>query len=82
MTVYFIECSTPQINYLRGEIINNKPLNLANCISLEKKKFSWYPDNVGLPSISFYFQNKEEIWVYKSIQQRDADYQRILTIRV
>jgi hypothetical protein len=72
----FLECSVPSIEYLRGEIVKNDPVNLDRCKSIEKFQYRWYPDNTGKPAIKFKGCDVE--WVYKSESQRDEDWQRII----
>lgn len=74
----FIECSTKEIRYLRGEIVENHPVNMSLCKKLVPARFAWYPDNTGKPSLRFAGTDVE--WVYESKADRDADLKRILDI--
>jgi hypothetical protein len=75
---YFITCIVPQIEYLRGETVKNNPINLDLCKSIEKTKFSWYPDNIGKPSITF--NGCDSRWVFDRKQDRDTEFERITSI--
>ena len=67
------------ITYLRGDKVNNKAVNLSLCITVEKNRYKWYPDNTGKPCILFHFeQGGEEHWVYHQEKDRDQDFDRIL----
>ena len=72
---YFIECSIPSIKYMRGEIVNNDPVNLSLCKSIRRGKYAWYPDNTGKPSIVF--RGVETEWVFNNEKERDLEYDRI-----
>jgi hypothetical protein len=78
--VYFVQCSVPSIvyRYGRDSVVNN-PVNLALCRSLSKSRYHWYPDNVGKPSILFNGCDTE--WVFKSEAERDAEFDRLASIK-
>lgn len=68
---FFHTCSVENVKY-RSNVVTNKPVNLNHCISIEKVKFNWYPDNEGLPAIKFHGCGQE--WVYPTVKERDADF--------
>jgi hypothetical protein len=72
---FFAKCSLESFQYMRGEVVENKPVNLSLCKSIKKGKFAWYPDNEGKPSILFNGCGVE--WAYHSKQDRDDDFERI-----
>ena len=72
----FIECSTPHITYLRGERIINDAVNIDLCTSIRKSKTKWYPDNTGMPSITF--EGCGVTWAYNTEQERDAQLAEIV----
>lgn len=81
MTNQFALPCVESITYLRGDVVKNKAVNLSLCIAIEKKRFKWYPDNVGKPCIFFYFEKGSKIsWVYHREEDRDQDFDRILYI--
>lgn len=59
----------------------NHAINLLNVISFIRSKYSWYPDNDGVPSIAFRMIGKEESlqWIFRSEQDRDAKYDELLS---
>ena len=73
---WFVECSVPSVRYLRGETVNNNPVNISLCTSIRKGQYRWYPDNEGLPSIVF--DGCEVKWVYNSAKERDLDFENIV----
>jgi hypothetical protein len=77
--VYFVKCTTPEIKYLRGDVIVNSPVNLALCTELVKTREAWYPDNTGKPAIGFNGCNTK--WVYATEKDRDADFEWLSSIR-
>ena len=78
--IYFLQCSVPHIEYMRGEKVYNRPINLGLCKSIEKSKFAWYPDNNGRAAIQFHGCDTE--WVFNTPAERDAEFERILKITV
>jgi hypothetical protein len=72
---HFIECSVPQITYLRGEKIINPAVNIDLCTAVKKSRLAWYPDNTGKPSLQLMGCNVE--WVYDTEEQQNADFCRI-----
>ena len=77
----YTTCTTSNVRY-RGGIIENIPLNLAVSSSMIKSKYGWISDP-GLPSIKFEFgataKNGFHEWVFSTPEERDAEYQRLLT---
>lgn len=71
----FVECSVPEVEYLRGEKVKNNAVNLDLCKFLRKTRYSWYPDNVGLPSIKF--EGCDTEWVFKEETARDVEHARL-----
>ena len=70
----FISPRIPLAKY-RNEIIQNDPINLSLCIYISLERLKWYPDNTGLPAISFHFGNGSFVkWVYNSERDRDEDF--------
>lgn len=63
--MFFVRPDFEVVTYLRKENIINPFINLALVRSIEKTKYSWYPDNEGLPAIKFNFgENDSAVWVY------------------
>ncbi len=58
--------------------MKNDVVNLSLCKSISKGKFSWYPDNEGIPSIIFRGTKIE--WVFNNNQQRDTEFGRIVSM--
>jgi len=82
MTAQFALPSVDSITYLRGTELRNKAINLSLCITVEKDKYHWYPDNEGKPCIFFDFgQEEKERWVYDREKDRDQDFDRITGAR-
>lgn len=79
MNPFFTQCSVPSIRYLRGQAIENLPINLSLCTAIKKFNFAWYPDNVGRPAIRFLGCDLE--WVFDKDVDRDIEYDRILQIQ-
>lgn len=77
---HFIKCSVKAVPYRRGEIVTNKPVNIDLCKSLTKSQFAWYPDNIGLPSITF--NGTEVEWVFPDLKSRDDEFERIASNQV
>lgn len=71
----FVECSIPQVTYLRGDKITNHAVNIDLCKTVRKSRENWYPDNTGKPSIVF--DGCDASWVYDKEDDRDADYTRL-----
>jgi hypothetical protein len=67
--VLFVTPPEQEIQYVRGEIINNWPVNLELCTELVKIRVRWYPDNRGLPGIKFNGCDSE--WAFTSEEERD-----------
>lgn len=76
---YFLKCTTPHVIYRRGEKVINNPINLDLCTSISKTRLAWYPDNVGLPEITFHGCDAK--WAFNSDQDRDAEFDRIANLR-
>jgi hypothetical protein len=72
---YFITCSVEAVEY-RGYIFVNKPVNLSLCQNIEKISHRAYPDNIGIPAISFNGCNTK--WVYEDDKSRHEDFLRII----
>lgn len=73
----FVRCSVSEVPYLRGEKVENDPVNLATVSRIQKLKYNWYPDNVGLPGIMFRGPEPNIHWAYRDEAMRDADFERI-----
>jgi len=71
---FFIKCSVSDYRYLTYDETNN-PVNIALCKSIKKCKHAYYPDNDGMPAISFIGCDTK--WAYKTEDERDADFDRI-----
>lgn len=80
---FFIECSVPEVTYLRGEVISNPAVNLTLCIAIRRERYAWYPDNEGLPSIEFFLSGHREPvrWIFGTEDERNAEYVRIVPDR-
>lgn len=74
---YFVECSLPERSY-RQSVITNSAVNLSLCKQIRKSRISWYPDNKGIPSIEFVGCDAE--WAYNTDAEREADYNRIISL--
>ena len=72
---FFITCRVKEIIYLRGKKVVNNPVNLALCKTIEKTKYSWYPDNEGRCAIRFNGCDQE--WVFDSKEDRDSEFSRL-----
>lgn len=70
----FIKPRTPIIK-CRGYSLDNNPVNLSLCQSVQKGRISYYPDNTGIPCIKFLGCNTE--WAYTSAEERDKDFEAI-----
>lgn len=77
MSVHFIQCDTPQIIYRHSPVQNN-PVNLALCKSIEKGRLNWYPDNEGKPTIKFNGCDME--WTFYTDEERDLEFDKIASI--
>lgn len=75
--VKFIAPSVPKITYGK-EDITNWPVNLALCTCISKSVTHWYPDITGKPTIEFDGCNRR--WTYYTKSERDADFDRVLSI--
>ena len=71
---FFVKCSLEKFDYF-GKVVNNNSVNLSVCESIKKGKFSWYPDNIGRPSIIFQGCNTQ--WSYNDIETRNKDYESL-----
>lgn len=80
MKPFFIKSSVGELNYLRGDLVINKPVNLSLCQTVHKDRLRWYPDNTGLPTINFKMmsEDRDVMWAYKTEQERDSDYEIIV----
>ena len=79
MKPFFIKCSVERIDY-RTKALENIPVNISICKSICKRKFAWYPDNTGKPSIRFNGCGVE--WVYNSEAERDLEFDKISNNRI
>lgn len=71
---FFATCLVESVNY-NNNTLENVPVNLALCKSINKGKYSWYPDNIGLPSIEF--GGCDITWIYADESTRNSDFMRI-----
>lgn len=76
----FVLSSVEGIYYMRGEFVENYPVNLNVCKSIRKSKFAWYPDNNGRPAISFIGCDIQ--WVYDNVEDRDREWDQLIKIRL
>ena len=74
----FITCNIPKVEYLRGEIITNDPINLSLVHKITKARINWYPDNTGIPSIQFHFAHGKEEWAFRKDEDRDLEFEYIM----
>lgn len=59
----------------RDDVIENKPVNLSRCLFISKSKIRGYYDSVGIPCITFHFDNDIVVqWAYESVSDRDIDF--------
>lgn len=73
-TPFFIECPIKSITYLRNDKVENKAINLSMCTSIKKSRLHWYPDNSGIPSIKFFYnENDYNEWAFGWHQEKDRD---------
>lgn len=75
---YFVTSKVPRITYMRGEVIENNPPNIALCRHICKDRLAWYPDNVGKPGI--HFVGCDVRWFFDSEAERDAEFDRVLAM--
>ena len=68
----FTLCPIQAFTYMRGEVVDNKPINMALVTHIKKTRFAWYPDNEGKPSIMFYPSTVE--WAFHTEKERDDCY--------
>jgi len=68
----FVRCNTESFKHEKVTYENN-PVNIDNCKSIAKIK---YVINYGLNAIQFNGCNVK--WAYKTVQDRDNDYEKIL----
>lgn len=80
MDKIFIASSVEGVHYLRGEFVENNPINLKVCKGIEKSKFAWYPDNIGKPAISFIRCDIQ--WVYDNVEDRDREWNQLIKIQL
>lgn len=76
----FVKCSSNKTTY-RGYQISNDPVNIDLVIQISKGITQYYPDNKGVPSIIFKFNNSEKLeWVYdlKDEGSRDSDFEGLI----
>lgn len=72
-----VRCSYPEVEYRSGKIVN-PVINLSNVFNIQKGYYAWYPDNVGLPSIEFYLNEKEFVrWVFPQETAQMAEQDKI-----
>lgn len=71
----FVRSSVEKVKYHRSEI-ENPPVNLDRCDTVMKARINWYPDNEGIPAISF--MPMQIKWAYQKVEDRDADFERIV----
>lgn len=58
----------------------NKSLNLGLVRYITKEKFAWYPDNTGVPSIMFHFDDKIGLsWIFETEEKRGMVYEIVLS---
>lgn len=69
-------CGVARVTYLRGDIIVNRPVNMALVTKIEKTQTRWYPDNTGKPALSFF--GVDETWTFDTVAERDAEYDRVI----
>lgn len=74
MSVHFIQCVRSEITYRHSPVQNN-PVNLALCKSIQKGRLIWYPDNEGLPTIKFNGCDTE--WTFYKDEERDLEFEKI-----
>jgi hypothetical protein len=74
----FIECSTPSVEYRRGQTVENHAVNIDLCTRLRKSRLTWYPDNTGLAAIDF--DGIDTKWAFRKEEDRNAEYTRIIAL--
>lgn len=78
----FIKPPFENLKYGRYKDHINIPVNLANVNGIKKQQFSYYPDNVGVPSICFLGTETEKlsdgiIWIFHDEEERDLCFEVI-----
>ena len=76
----FISSSVEGIHYMKGEFVENYPVNLNICKSIKKSRFAWYPDNIGRPAISFVGCDVQ--WVYDNTEDRDNEWNQLVSMQL
>jgi len=77
----FIQCSQPKVDYFHETI--NPVINLDLVTGISKGTYSIYPDNEGIPTISFLGIGLE--WRYDKHggeAKRDVDYEQLINIKL
>jgi hypothetical protein len=74
----FIKCSCEGAEY-KGYAMPNSPVNIELVTQVEKIQECFYPDNAGLPAIQFHGIDKKWVYEKRQKQQRDDDYERIVS---
>lgn len=57
----------------------NNAINLSLCCTVFKSRM-FIEDGVSFPSITFLTENKTHEWVFESEQDRDSEFERIMSI--
>ena len=57
---------------------DNPPINLALCVSFEKKVTRIPPNSKQVPSITFYFTGSHCSWKYQTEEERDEAYDSLV----
>lgn len=61
----------------------NHPISVIQVEKIIKNKMGWYPDNVGLPAITFVLvSGKEHKWAYDKVLDRDKDFEKLLNTKI
>src|SRR5690606_27580879 len=77
MGAHFMAPTSQFVTY-KGYDLQNKPVNISLCKSVEKKQYRIYPDNEGMPSITFHGNDVD--WVFKTEGERDLNFERVLQV--
>ncbi len=77
MSNILVKCSVDSIAY-RNDKIENPVINLNNVVKIIKGTHAWYPDNLGMASIEFHFDGRNENnfarWVFPVVTTQEAYY--------
>ena len=75
----FIEPNIEKVRNHRYSSHENKAINIYGVMSISKSHINHYPDNKGIPTLRFWFnENMSEDWYFDTEEERDRVYKKIL----